>query len=549
KVYCVLLLRFAAAFWFCVLLIEDSYCVLPREDSASFKTWLRFVSRLGCVLSQDLLHFVSRLGCVLSRRLPAFCLEDFLRFVSRPVAFCLKTWLRFVSRPPAFCLKTYCVLSPEDIQCVGSDTRPPMLDRTDFASWQQRIRLYCQGKKNGVNILKSIDEGPYQMGTVREPLAEGTEGAPHLGLERPRVYSDLSPEEKDRFITAVKLNRGLRDSNYDQLYAYLKQHETHAKENKMMLEHFSQHTVDPLALMSNVSNPQRYSPSSSTSSSTQGRQNRGQGMNPRGGGGAGYGGVQNRVGNANPGQARHVNCYNRNERLLFLAGRQDNAFDDDVDEQPVQDLALSILLLMKPDNHMIRTVSEVQDHDHYQDAVCAHHEEHVMHDSIQLNHVVDSHADYTSDSNMISYDQNPHETSLSSAQDTEAVKRLIAYAKCNREFYKSELGLGVKLLEPGFELDDQEWVEMGSFLFVRLEMRRKWGMSYNERFMALFIHEMDLEAKVRVLEMQVTLHDKRIVMQVTLHYEGIVMLRGCEVFMSCSCRVGQREMAGKLCLR
>nr|GEV60665.1 retrovirus-related Pol polyprotein from transposon TNT 1-94 [Tanacetum cinerariifolium] len=128
-----------------------------------------------------------------------------------------------------------------------------MLDMTDFASWQQRIRLYCRGKENEVNILKSIDEGPFQMGTVREPLAEGTEGAPHLGPERPRVYSDLSPEEKDRmqlnlkfvnnmlpewgrFMTAVKLNRGLRDSSYDQLYAYLKQHKAHANENKMILD-------------------------------------------------------------------------------------------------------------------------------------------------------------------------------------------------------------------------------------------------------------------------------------------------------------------------
>nr|GEX35499.1 retrovirus-related Pol polyprotein from transposon TNT 1-94 [Tanacetum cinerariifolium] len=68
----------------------------------------------------------------------------------------------------------------KDIQCVGSDTRPPMLERTDFASWKQRIRLYCQGKENGVNILKSIDEGQFQMGTVREPLTEGTEGAPLL---------------------------------------------------------------------------------------------------------------------------------------------------------------------------------------------------------------------------------------------------------------------------------------------------------------------------------------------------------------------------------
>ncbi|GJS60800.1 retrovirus-related pol polyprotein from transposon TNT 1-94 [Tanacetum coccineum] len=53
----------------------------------------------------------------------------------------------------------------EDIQCAGSDTRPPMLDRTDFESWQQRIRLYCLGKDNEENIMKSIKEGPFQMGT------------------------------------------------------------------------------------------------------------------------------------------------------------------------------------------------------------------------------------------------------------------------------------------------------------------------------------------------------------------------------------------------
>nr|GFA83660.1 hypothetical protein [Tanacetum cinerariifolium] len=83
-----------------------------------------------------------------------------------------------------------------------------------------------------------------------------------------KFVNNMLPEW-GRFVTAVKLNRGLRDSNYDQLYTYLKQHETHAKENKMILERFSQPTVDPLALLSNVSNPQHYSPSSSASSSTQ----------------------------------------------------------------------------------------------------------------------------------------------------------------------------------------------------------------------------------------------------------------------------------------
>ncbi|GKB36741.1 hypothetical protein Tco_0881683 [Tanacetum coccineum] len=77
-----------------------------------------------------------------------------------------------------------------------SDTRPPMLNKTDFASWQQRIRLYCRGKENGVNILNSIDEGPFQMGTTRPIIAEGTEGSLNLGPERPRVYSDLSQDER-----------------------------------------------------------------------------------------------------------------------------------------------------------------------------------------------------------------------------------------------------------------------------------------------------------------------------------------------------------------
>nr|GEY15350.1 hypothetical protein [Tanacetum cinerariifolium] len=86
---------------------------------------------------------------------------------------------------------------------------------------------------------------------------------------QPGIYTS----EKGRFVTAVKLNRGLRDSNYDQLFAYLKQHEAHAKKNKMMLERLSQPTAqptaDPLALLSNVSNTQHGSPSSSTSSFTQ----------------------------------------------------------------------------------------------------------------------------------------------------------------------------------------------------------------------------------------------------------------------------------------
>ncbi|GKG27899.1 hypothetical protein Tco_0406226, partial [Tanacetum coccineum] len=82
-----------------------------------------------------------------------------------------------------------------------------MLDRTDFESWQQRIRLYCLGKDNGENIMKSITEGPFQMGRfIQTPAedAEETEGALQLGPERARVLTDLSAEEKERYKADIR---------------------------------------------------------------------------------------------------------------------------------------------------------------------------------------------------------------------------------------------------------------------------------------------------------------------------------------------------------
>ncbi|GJX92986.1 hypothetical protein Tco_0347572, partial [Tanacetum coccineum] len=129
----------------------------------------------------------------------------------------------------------------KDIQCAGSDTRPPMLDRTDFASWQQRIRLYCRGKENGVNILKSIDEGHFQMGTFRETLVEGNQGALQLGQERARVYSDLSPKDKDRYNADIRATNILLQGLPKDIYSLIN-HYTDAKDIwdnvKMLLEGF-----------------------------------------------------------------------------------------------------------------------------------------------------------------------------------------------------------------------------------------------------------------------------------------------------------------------
>ncbi|GJU08471.1 hypothetical protein Tco_1124901 [Tanacetum coccineum] len=385
----------------------------------------------------------------------------------------------------------------EDIQCAGSDTRPPMLDRTDFTSWKQRIRLYCRGKDNGMNILKSINEGPFQMETFWETLAEGnkhptlrvTKGHLHshqslhlckgyMGQcedasgrfrikkedQESQLYDDFEHFRQnkgetihDYYVRFAKLINDMRiiKMTMSRMQLNLKfvnnmlpewgrfQHKAHANENKMMLDRFTQHTVDPLALMSNLVR-----------------------------------GAQNRVRNANPGQTRWLSVQlqrlrphskelhstqaspdseyfkdkmllmqaqeNRvaldEEQLLFIAGGQDNAINEDVDEQHVQDLSLNVDNVFQTDDcdafdsdvdkaptaqtmfmanlssaypvydevdpsYDSDILSEVHDHDHYQDVVCEHHEDHEMYDDVQPNYVVDSHANYTSDNNMIPYDQ------------------------------------------------------------------------------------------------------------------------------------------------
>ncbi|GJZ23506.1 hypothetical protein Tco_0560965 [Tanacetum coccineum] len=136
--------------------------------------------------------------------------------------------------------------------------------------------------------------------------------------------------------------------------------------------------------------------------------------------------------------------------LVNVCG-QDNAIDEDVDEQHVQDLALNVDNMFQVDDcdafdsdvdkapttqtmfmanlssanlvydeagpsYDSDILSEVHDHDHYQDVVCEHHEEHEMHDDVQPNYVVESHANYTSDSNTIPYEQYVKDNAVSVVQ-------------------------------------------------------------------------------------------------------------------------------------
>ncbi|GKC36122.1 retrovirus-related pol polyprotein from transposon TNT 1-94, partial [Tanacetum coccineum] len=134
-------------------------------------------------------------------------------------------------------------------------------------------------------ILESIEHGPLIWPTIEEN-----------GVTRTKKYVELSPAEKiqadydmkvinvilqglptdiyslvnhhrvakdlweksstinaSKFVTDVKLVKDLHTTNFDQLYAYLEQHELYANEVHLMRER----NQDPLALLRNSSNPRQ----------------------------------------------------------------------------------------------------------------------------------------------------------------------------------------------------------------------------------------------------------------------------------------------------
>ncbi|GJX26476.1 hypothetical protein Tco_0232772 [Tanacetum coccineum] len=365
----------------------------------------------------------------------------------------------------------------EDIQYAGSDTRPTMLDRTNYESWQQRIRLYCLGKDNGENIMKSINEGPFQMGTYTETILGGAEGAPQLGIlkdiyalinhytdakdiwdnvkmllegsEFTKLINDMRnikmtmPKmqlnskfvnnmlpEWSRFITKVKLNRGLRESNFDQLYAYLKQHEQYPTQSSGSSQSSHQPSLtDNLQLDSGLalSDTSIESLSNTLALLTQS--------------------YKAHVPQTNNQLRTYSNARNKatvQDDIVVVQDVRDRynvtSFDDDVDDPPEQDLALNVDHIFEADqcdafdsdvdkaptthtmfmvnlfsedpiydeagpSHDTNIPSEVQDCDNYSDSIDEHHDVHEMQNDIQLNYIVNSDAEYTSDSNIIPYDQ------------------------------------------------------------------------------------------------------------------------------------------------
>nr|GEY52848.1 ribonuclease H-like domain-containing protein [Tanacetum cinerariifolium] len=76
----------------------------------------------------------------------------------------------------------------QDIYAVGSENRPPMLNKDNYVLWSSRIIWYARSRPNGKMIVESIENGPY----VRRMIA--TPGEPNLPVLVPKTFLEQTAE-------------------------------------------------------------------------------------------------------------------------------------------------------------------------------------------------------------------------------------------------------------------------------------------------------------------------------------------------------------------
>nr|GEV02871.1 hypothetical protein [Tanacetum cinerariifolium] len=154
------------------------------------------------------------------------------------------------------------------------DNRSPMLDKDLYDYWGSKIELYMQNREHGRMILESVEHSPLVWPTIEENWVIRTKKYVELSTEKIQADCDIKatniilqgtsltkqerecklydafdkfaslPSEYSKFVTDVKLVRDLHTTNFDQLHAYLEQHELYANEVRIMREP----NQDPLAL-------------------------------------------------------------------------------------------------------------------------------------------------------------------------------------------------------------------------------------------------------------------------------------------------------------
>ncbi|GJT56793.1 hypothetical protein Tco_0991847 [Tanacetum coccineum] len=180
-----------------------------------------------------------------------------------------------------------------------ANNRPPMLDKDLYDSWKSRMELYMQNREHGRMILESVENGLLIWPTIKENEVTRTKKYAELSvaekirvdcdmkatniilqglpvdiysLEREcKLYDDMNIKDESlhkyylRFTQMINdMNiynkkmeqfQDLHTTNFDQLHAYLEQHELHANEFRLLRER----NQDPLAFYGSIHPNQHYS--------------------------------------------------------------------------------------------------------------------------------------------------------------------------------------------------------------------------------------------------------------------------------------------------
>ncbi|GKA90125.1 hypothetical protein Tco_0811937 [Tanacetum coccineum] len=216
----------------------------------------------------------------------------------------------------------------------------------------QEVHLdYLKHLKESVETLreiveeaKSIDQGPFELGTTRNTLGTTPEGGVLLVPERPRTYEDLSDTEKKRYDADVRATNIVPSSP--------KKTENHSYIMNLSGSRCFQLNSKFVNNMSPEGDRFVKAVKINKVPNIKVRQNQNQNQRnfAQGNGAAGNGGAQNRGGNANAGQGKLVKCYNCNgigqnsdyfkDKMLLMQAQENgaadecDAFDSDVNDEP-----------------------------------------------------------------------------------------------------------------------------------------------------------------------------------------------------------------------
>nr|GEW28136.1 hypothetical protein [Tanacetum cinerariifolium] len=151
---------------------------------------------------------------------------------------------------------------------ILSGDRPPMLEKDLYDLWKSRMELYMKNREHGRMILESVemvhsfglllkrmerecklydafDKFTYiKRETLYKYYLRFTQLINDMNIHNIRIkqfqvntkfLNSLSPEWS-KFVTDVKLAKDLHTTNFNQLHAYLEQHELHANEVRLLGE-------------------------------------------------------------------------------------------------------------------------------------------------------------------------------------------------------------------------------------------------------------------------------------------------------------------------